>query len=184
MEDESPLLIAPSSSWLARNDAKLRTRRSKVIVSSSYCLAMAALGCVYAAQGPATIALAEQCGIVQAPPKNSTGGKINARDLPEIGIANALDAGAGVVGGFVGGWLCDRSRRWHRVLSLYLVTQGVAFVCFTLVRNFSGLLAVSLGQLGSQRNQLLSLSLHLLQVQHLLRILLLPNDELNKVAPM
>ena len=95
MEDESPLLIAPSSSWLARNDAKLRTRRWKVIVSSSYCLAMAALGCVYAAQGPATIALAEQCGIVQPPPKNSTGGKINARDLPEIGIANALDAGAG-----------------------------------------------------------------------------------------
>lgn len=32
----------------------------------------------------------------------------NAQNLPELGLANALDAGAGVVGGLVGGVLVDR----------------------------------------------------------------------------
>ena len=42
------------------------------------------------------------------------------------------------------GWLCDRYQRWHRVLSLYLVTQGIAFVLFTRVGDFAELLVVSL----------------------------------------
>ena len=94
---------------------------------------------VYGAQGPATIHLAEQCGIVHA--TNTT---VNVRDLPEVGIANALDAGAGVLGGFIGGWLVDHTRRWHIVLSVYLVLQGLTFIAFTFASNFAALLIVSL----------------------------------------
>ena len=32
----------------------------------------------------------------------------NAADLPELGLANALDAGAGVIGGMTGGALVDK----------------------------------------------------------------------------
>jgi hypothetical protein len=50
---------------------------------------MAALGLCYAAQGPATIKLCEQTGIV----KDVPGKKIDTSQLPELGLANALDAG-------------------------------------------------------------------------------------------
>jgi hypothetical protein len=129
------------SPWLQRNEEKVAQHRWKVIISYSYCLAMGALGLVYAAQGPATITLAEQCGIVTAPTGNQT---INTSNLPQLGLANALDSAAGVVGGFLGGWLVDHTPRWHRMLSIYLFMQGLAFVAFTLVTDFTGLLAASL----------------------------------------
>jgi hypothetical protein len=52
----------------------------------TYCLAMMALGLCYAAQGPATLKLCEQTGIV----KDVPGQKIDTKNLPELGLANAL----------------------------------------------------------------------------------------------
>ena len=49
-----------------------------------------------------------------------------------------------MAGGFLGSWLVDHTRRWHAVLSAYLALQGLAFVGFTYVRSFGGLLGVSL----------------------------------------
>ena len=49
---------------------------------------------------------AQQAGLVKQTGKGSDK-KIDTAHLPLLGLANALDAGAGAVGGLVGGWLVD-----------------------------------------------------------------------------
>ena len=51
---------------------------------------------------------------------------------------------AGVAAGLLGGWLVDRSRRWHILLALYLLWQGMSVLSFTVVTNFNQLLLASL----------------------------------------
>ena len=111
MGDNSPLIRHPFAWSTPRDVAGSQQRQAARRWKSSYQPRTAWQWrplAASAAQGPATIALAEQCGIVQATPQAAPaaavvvvdGGKIDARHLPEIGIANA-HAGAGVIGGFV-----------------------------------------------------------------------------------
>ena len=88
---------------------------------------MTVVGMCYAVQGPATLNLAEQVGIVKKPKAGED--QPNVKDLPRIGLANALDAGAGVFGGLLGGYLVDVVPfSWHYILCSYIVVQGIAMI--------------------------------------------------------
>lgn len=96
-------------------------------------------GLVYAAQGPATLRLAEQAGLVH--------GNATAKDVSKLtimGIVNAADAIAALVGTLIGGYLVDKTFNWHYILSAYLVWQGLSFACFTLATNLWQLTLASL----------------------------------------
>jgi MFS family permease len=122
----------------ALQDISMKKRLSFVYIFSMVCL-----GLCYGAQGPATLALAEQCDIVKA--ANASSGKpIDASKLSQMGIATGMDALAGIFGTLIGGWCVDRVRRWHWVLCIYLIWQGLAFMSWTVVRSFPQLLVASL----------------------------------------
>eukprot|EP01047_Picozoa_sp_COSAG01_P008177 COSAG01_NODE_319_length_18909_cov_32.636151_1_plen_211_part_00 len=72
---------------------------------------------------------------------NST---LNTAGLTKLGYANTLDAFAGVFGGLLGGWIVDRSSRWHIWLALYTLWQAAAVVGFTRTHSFVQLLIASL----------------------------------------
>lgn len=124
-----------------RDDPRMKRR-----LSYAYCGSMVCVGLCFGAQGPATLALAEQCGIV----RNALSGENTAttpRDvtkLDEMGIATSLDAIAGIAGTLLGGWLVDRlPLRWHWVLCVYMLWQGLAFSSWTVVTSFPQLIAAS-----------------------------------------
>lgn len=124
------------------DDAKaLQDDWTKKKLSYIYICSMVCLGACYGAQGPATLRLAEQCSIVKAA-NGST--PIDSSKLGEMGVATSMDALAGIVGTLVGGWCVDRVRRWHWVLCVYLIWQGLAFMAWTLVTDYHQLLVASI----------------------------------------
>lgn len=125
----------------ASDEKALQDHSMKRRLSFVYIFSMVCLGLCYGAQGPATLALAEQCGIVKAA-NGST--PIDASKLSQMGVATGADALAGIVGTLVGGWCVDRVRRWHWVLCIYLIWQGLAFMSWTIVHSFPQLLIASL----------------------------------------
>mmetsp|Transcript_11746 Transcript_11746/g.30179 ORF Transcript_11746/g.30179 Transcript_11746/m.30179 type:complete len:528 (-) Transcript_11746:914-2497(-) len=126
----------------SKPDRRAMSHREKAVLSCTYVFSMICLGACYGIQGPATLHIAEQVGIVQR--VNGTLPK-DASNLPELGLANALDAGAGVIGGLFGGFLVDRLDAWHIVLAVYLLWQGATFVAFTEVTDYEQFLAASVG---------------------------------------
>lgn len=127
---------AGASDEKALQDLSMKRRLSFVYIFSMVCL-----GLCYGAQGPATLALAEQCEIVKA--ANGTT-PIDASKLSQMGVATGADALAGILGTLIGGWCVDRVRRWHWVLCIYLIWQGLAFMSWTIVHSFPQLLIASL----------------------------------------
>jgi MFS family permease len=123
------------------DEKALQDLSTKKRLSFVYIFSMVCLGLCYGAQGPATLALAEQCDIVKAA-NGST--PIDASKLSQMGIATGMDAIAGIFGTLIGGWCVDRVRRWHWVLCIYLIWQGLAFMSWTIVHTFPQLLVASL----------------------------------------
>ena len=101
--DQSPLppleLRAPRST-ADRDAARLRSTSMKRRLSFVYCGSLFCVGLCMGAQGPATLALAEQAGVVS----NALTGEdtpSHPRDvsrLGEMGFANGSDAIAGIFG--------------------------------------------------------------------------------------
>lgn len=117
----------------------------KTRLSLVYCASMMCVGLCFGAQGPAALALAEQCGIVSNA-LTGEGTATHPRDvsrLGEMGVATSLDAIAGIFGTLLGAWLVDNIRSWHRVLLVYLLWQGAAFTSWTVVRSFPQLIVAS-----------------------------------------
>lgn len=127
-------------------DPLLDDPRMKRRLSFAYCGCMLCVGLCFGAQGPAALALAEQCGIVHnaLSGENTAGTPRDVTKLGEMGIATSLDAIAGIAGTLLGGWLVDRKPlRWHWVLCGYMVWQGVAFSSWTIVSSFPQLVVAS-----------------------------------------
>ena len=116
----------------AASDAeRLKSVGMKRRLSFIYCFSMVCVGLCFGAQGPATLALAEQSGVVS----NALTGEdtpAHPRDvsrLGQMGIANGADAMAGIFGALLWGSLVHTlttggSRwSWHWVLCIYMIWQ-------------------------------------------------------------
>eukprot|EP01043_Picozoa_sp_COSAG02_P005583 COSAG02_NODE_152_length_33208_cov_13.316591_23_plen_217_part_00 len=120
-------------------DPRSLSHRTKIAITAVYCVGMIAAGLMGGAAGPATLQLAEQLGIVH----NATSTGANAKDLTQMGVANTINQLVATAGCLIGGWLVNRTRHWHRLMTLMQCWVGVAWTLQCGARSFEEFVAVS-----------------------------------------
>jgi hypothetical protein len=109
-----------------------------------YTASLVCLGLTMGAQGPAAIKVAEQCGFVtDLGIVNGTDLGLDTHDLDLMGVATSADALAGLFGCMIGAFLVERFEPWHMLHVCCMAWTGLAFIIWTQVYSFDGMLLVA-----------------------------------------